>query len=711
MSLVLRSGSSRPAAAPAADAIAYAVADGFAYALDAATGAPLWQVPVGLAAPYAPHPVAGDATVLVVDARHDDLLRLDARSGKVIWRHGLGEPVEGPPLVLGEQLFQVLPGGSMTVLSLKSGEQESRVNLGVPLSRGAASDEQGRFLYLLGRRDSLFVLAREGLSCLAVEYLGHEEGSIVCSPLRIGRYLIVVENDSPSDSRWRVMLLDEEGARVRPVQRVDVPGWSWSLPAASGSVLWATGDKGGVEAFALGDYTSKSPLRSLARLNPDAAASGPAFGLALSERELWLAAGRSGRFLLDPERGEIAVQAAVNQTGPALQPVRSAGRRVILTFQDARTGGVSLFGVDPRLGSTAWQTVLGAPWPTALEPGRDAGGVRCLGQNGRRVALSQTLLRTGGFVEVPLPHAGELVVPAGKLLSLGTGSQPGLVIAPAPGATAVWVEDGKDSGQWRPLELPSALAATPLAWGANLLVPGRDGRAYLIDPVTAESRAEPLVPVYSRERKGNWRTPIALDPATVVLADDAGRVRRLALQDKPVPRLTVEAEKLLDKGLIADPAATGGSVVVVTADGKVRALSARDLSPLGAWPLEAPLLGAPVAAGKLCFVFDTAGGVLAINAEGRRTWSIKLDAPVAGVPMIENDRVWLLDREGHLHARSLADGGARQQVDLGVLPCGGLFPLEGMVLVPSARGTVQSLSLDLPPAKNNVTRRTEPSTP
>ena len=259
-SLVLRSSKERPVGVPDPESIAYGLADGFAYALDAATGAPYWQIPVGLASPYAPQPVAGDSTVLVVDARHDELLRLEARTGKLIWRHELGESVESPPLVLGEQLYQLLPSGSLIVIALKSGEQQATVKLSVPLSQSPASDEQGRFLYVLGRRDSIFVLARDGLACVAVEYLGHEEGSIPCPPVRIGRFLIVVENDRPADSRWRVLILDEEGAKVRQVQQVDVAGWSWGIPASSGSVIWATGDKGGVEAFALGDYASHARL-------------------------------------------------------------------------------------------------------------------------------------------------------------------------------------------------------------------------------------------------------------------------------------------------------------------------------------------------------------------------------------------------------------------------------------------------------------------
>ena len=389
--------------------------------------------------------------------------------------------------------------------------------------------------------------------------------------------------------------------------------------------------------------------------------------------------------------------------------MQSAGCRVVLTFQYPHTGGVSLVGVDPLAGSIAWQTVLGAPWPSPLERTRGGAAVKTLGQTGREAVLALEQLQSGGFVEIPLPRAGEARVPSGKVLVLEGAGRETLVIAPGNGASAVWVADAQAPGHWRPLELPSPLAAAPLAWGRNLLIPGADGRAYLIDPVTAQSKAEPLVPVYNRERRGRWRAPVQLNAMTVVLADDAGRVRRLSLQQKPVPRLVVEAEKLLEKGIIADPATTGGAVIVATADQRVRVLSARDLSPVGAWPLEAPLLGSPVTAGDRCFVLDSAGGIMALGPDGRRHWSIKLDSAVAGPPLIQDDLVWLLDREGHLHARSLADGAAREQLELGVLPCGGLLQVGPEAIVPVARGTVQLIALHPGLARESLTRRAEPS--
>ena len=336
-SLVLRSNTETPPPPTETGSMAFALADGLAYGLDAATGAPVWQVFVGLASPFAPQAVPGDPSVLVVDARHDELLRLDGRTGAVLWRLELGEAVERPPLVLGNQLFQVLPSGKLVVIGLETGESRTTVNLGLPLAQAPVNDESGRFLYILGRRDCLFVVARDPLACIAVEYLGHEEGSIPVPPARLGRFLVIAENHLPADSRWRVLLLDDDG-KAKAVQQIDVPGWIWGAPPASGSVIWAAGDKGGIEAYALGDYASNTPLRSLARLAPDAATSGPAFGLATSERELWLAAGRSGRYELDPDRGEITPRTALGQPGSALAPLQEAAQARRLDVPGSRNG-------------------------------------------------------------------------------------------------------------------------------------------------------------------------------------------------------------------------------------------------------------------------------------------------------------------------------------------------------------------------------------
>jgi outer membrane protein assembly factor BamB len=688
-SVILRTRAESPSAASSPESIVWALADGFVYAIEGTVGAPLWQLPVGLASPFVPQAVPGDATVLAFDARFNDLLRLDARTGTLIWRLELAERVLDPPLVLGNQLAQVLPSGRVAMIALKSGELQATVNLGRPLARMPVHDELGRHLYVVGRQDCLFILSRDPLSCAAVEYLGHVDGSVACPPARLGRFLVIPENDSLNEGRWHVLVLDEDGARVRPAQELKVTGWTWQTPTNAGSIIWAIGDQAGFEAFAIGDYASPTPFRPVARLTADSAPSGPAFALARSERELWSASGHPGQFLLDPEHGSIEPKVALPFPGPALAPIQAAGRVLVATFQDRESGGVALWGIDPDAGTIVWRTIVGAPWPIPLATSADSDGLTTIGLDGHEVRVSKAQVARGGFIELTRPHPGDFTVPAGSRLRLVRAGKPLTAIVPQAGSNTVWVEDPDKYGGWRETTLPTSCAADPLAWEEAILIPGRDNRLYLIDPVTARSRAEPYVPRFDRDRQGIWLAPVAVDRDTVVLADDAGRVRRISLKTNPVPRLTAEAETILDQRIVSEPASTGNAILVATADRRVRSLAARDLSPVGAWALEAPLAERPTGLSDGGFVSDRSGGVMAFGRDGQRIWSIKLSAAVVGSPQVLGQSVVFLTRDGFLHVRARSDGSLRERRELGILPAGGPLVVGHQAFVSAALGTIR----------------------
>jgi hypothetical protein len=543
-------------------------------------------------------------------------------------------------------------------------------------------------MYIVGRQDCLFVLTRDPLECAAVIYLGHPDGSIACPPLRLGRFLVVAQNDSLSDSRLHVLSLGEDGVKVLPLQAVDVAGWTWNTPANSGPILWGTGDKGGYEAFGVGDYDSKTPFRSVARLASDTASSGPAFALARSDRELWVSSGHTGRFELDQQRGSIEPKSPLAQPGPALAPIQTAGNVIVMTFQDQATGGVALWGIEPESGGMKWKTVLGAPWPTPLGPAIGSSGLTLFSRDGRQVVLSDEQLARGGFVVEQMPRPGEFALPEGLPLRLDAGGRPIAAIVPHNRSNFLWVQDSAQAGGWRKIGLPASLAADPIAWGGGILIPGLDARAYLIDPLTARSSAEPFVPAFDRDRRGRWRRPALLDRDTVVLADDDGRVQRVALLATPVPHLAGQTVTALGQRLVADPVSSGGAVILVTADRRLRALAARDLSPVGTWALEAPLAGSPVGTEAGCFVMDRAGGVMAFGHDGKRTWSINLGSQVVGSPLIREETVSLITIDGNIHVRAISDGAPRAQFTSAALPAGSLLSAGSRVLVAAGRGTV-----------------------
>jgi hypothetical protein len=326
-----------------------------------------------------------------------------------------------------------------------------------------------------------------------------------------------------------------------------------------------------------------------------------------------------------------------------------------------------------------------------LETRAGAGGDRLttIGGDGQALVITKDRLASGGFIETSLPRPGKFRLPPGPLHRLdGDGLT---VLAPAPGASHLWVRAG--AGEFRQIDLAAPLGAPPLLWRHEVLVPGIDGRLSLIDPATGESRAEPFVPPFDRAHPVRWRAPVLIEGDAVVAADESGRVRRLVRVNDPRPRLQVSAEVTLGSEVVADPVTTAHAVVLVTADGRARALAARDLSPSGAWPLDAPLALPPQAVAGRAFLADEGGTVLAIGPEGQRLWSITLPAGApSGAPVVVDDSVWFLARDGSLLRQAVADGKPLDRLELGFLPAGGLHAVGSDLVVPVGLGTVRTIN-------------------
>jgi len=685
-SLVLRRGpESKPNAAPT---LIFALAEGFAYGLDGATGKPLWHVPVGLSSPFVPIPLAGsEPTVLYVDSRHDELCRAEARTGALIWRLALEEPVADAPLVLGNQVYQTTPSGKLLQIDLATGELRGTLDTHRPLTRAAAHDESGRFLYVLADEASLFVLQRNPLSCVGVEYLGHAPASIACAPLRLGRYLIVVENRTFKDGRWRVFLLEEEGPGLKEVQSLPRPGWTWSQPTSLGSVIWATEDRGGLTAYSVGPYDAKAPLQPVATLAPDAESSGPAFARARTEREVWISSGRTARHDLDAERGKMLTPWTFVAAGPALAPIQTAAGLAVLTHQAPGGRAVNLWGLNAGNGKVVWRTILGAPWVSPPTPAASDGSLVTIGRDGAPLALSPGLLAEGGFVEATLPEPGGTDIPATDLPRLEIKGL--TVILPSSHADSILVREG--DGNARRVELPAPLAARPLVVDDALLIPATDGRMYLIDPSTGGATADPYVPPFDRAKPTVWLSPLRIDDGAIAAPDASGRIRRLAVRSDPRPRLVATGEEAdLAEPIVADPAATSASLIVATADGKIHALSNRDFSPLGAWPLKAPRALGPVTVGDNVLVVDRTGRQTCHGPDGTPLWSVPVaEGPPIGAPIAHDETYEFLTADGSLHRRSLADGGGLDRIPLETLPAGAPLTIGDALMIPCAPGTLR----------------------
>jgi outer membrane protein assembly factor BamB len=688
-SLVLRSSMEPAAENPS---LVFALADGFAYALDAANGAPVWHVPVGIDCPFPPVPIPGaGGDVLVFDPREGDLLRLSGQDGQLVWRQELGEAVVDPPLILGNQLAQPTVGGRLVLINLVNGERQASVDLGRSLSRTPVADDLGRHYYVLGDAAVAFVIRRDPVECVAVEYVGHEPGSAASSPARMGNYFLVAENRRPDSGRWSLFQLESEGTRLRLRQRVDHVGWTWDTPASSGQVVWAVSDRGSIDAYAIGPYEQENPLRLMTRIEPEGSRLGPTFTHARTDRELWVASARSARYDLDPQQATLSTTWTLSQAGAALAPPQIHDNRMILTQAPDQGRGATVWSVDPRNGSVAWRTILGSPWPAPPEPTLDRRGLASLSGDGSRLLLPVDDLRSGGFVVEPIPRPGDRRLPVGQLRRIDAGSA--TLIIPSPDADHLFVRE-EDGANLTRVTLPSPLSARPMSWEDDLLVPGVDGRVYLIDPKTGGPKADPLLPTFTGDGPIAWLDPVPIDGDAIALADRDGNVRRVLKEEGDRPRLVIETEVALGQPLVAPPGSTGDTIILATEDGWIRALASRDLSPAGAWELDAPVALGPFTdldSGTV-LVADASGKVIAFGVGGERLWTIDLEGDtLSGHAIIEGEDVWLSTLGGTLHRRTRTDGVSLDRLHLTPLPAGGPSPVEATMVLPSSPGTLRML--------------------
>ena len=131
-------------------------------------------------------------------------------------------------------------------------------------------------------------------------------------------------------------------------------------------------------------------------------------------------------------------------------------------------------------------------------------------------------------------------------------------------------------------------------------------------------------------------------------------------------------------------------MIVVTADRRVRALAARDLSPVGILGARGTAGRPPVGIGDGCFVMDRAGGVMAFGHDGQRTWSIKLGSEVVGAPA-DSGSIGLAAHAGRDAARPRA---VRRQPNANDRRWASCRPVAcswraRMALVAAARGTIR----------------------
>lgn len=141
------------------------------FALDAETGAKMWQAPIG--APLRFISVGGDDTIYVATA--DGKLHAIAADGKPKWTFAAGGPISGAPAVLAGDVYVGCEDKKLYAVSVVDGRKKwEYATLGVVGSPIIASD---RTIYAGSADGHLYALKPSGLLYFAVNVKGAVKGS------------------------------------------------------------------------------------------------------------------------------------------------------------------------------------------------------------------------------------------------------------------------------------------------------------------------------------------------------------------------------------------------------------------------------------------------------------------------------------------------------------------------------------------------------
>ena len=431
----------------------------------------------------------------------------------LIWRQALGEPVSDPPLVLGNQVIQATPGGQAAPDRPGVGRAPGDRQPGpAPGADAGRATRRGSSSTSWPTRIASSSSAATRSSCVAVEYLGHAAGSVAAPPGAAGP--VPGRRREPDAQRRPLARLRDRRGRDRSCVRCSrsrSPAGPGARPRRRARSLWATGDRASAHGLCDRDLRREGPFRPLARTRPRRRSLGPGVrARARSERELWVASGRSARLVLDAENGKLAAAWTLAEAGPALAPPQLAGAAARPDPAGHRGPGRRTLGSRAGLGlGPLADRPRARPGGSPRHRGARGDALVTLGEDGRALALSRDRLTAGGFVEVPLPKPGGTRLPPGPLVRLESAASDLTVLVPAGPADHLLRPCGR-ADDFRRLELPAPLGAAPVFWGSDLLRAGRDGRRRPARSRGPASRAPSrYIEPFDRAHPIRWHAPVA----------------------------------------------------------------------------------------------------------------------------------------------------------------------------------------------------------
>ena len=639
--------------------VVFAIAEGAAYGLDAASGRVLWRRFVGYQSdgrslPFEPIKVSSGprSDCILMVPRLNELWRVEGTTGKIRWRFPVAQRVDAQPLMSGGKLLVATRAGKLFTVDVETGESSGYVKLPQELRTAGVVDSRGRYLFQPADHSNLFVISLADGTCQQVLHLGHEQGTVTAPPVMIGGVLVVAINNGDKDSLLKMFAVKqstEQGEeelslaakgeiRFRGQGHIDTP------PQVSGRRMLITTDAGFISVLELAGIDAERPLVKFAETAVAGGQNILRFAL-FQGAEVWLADEQLTRYDIITARKRLDPGGVLQRGSTFEQPPQAIGRTIVTIRRKIGTRGtiVSALSMDQQKGY--WETRLATAMLGPPLVDRDAGKIVAVTAAGSlfnldSLAEGETIAGKPIFVMPPAvteeTFTNQLVLGGGKLaIDSGAGSKRIMVLSPNETPLSLSAE------------VPDELTCSPIAFGGRMLAPCRVGQVFLIDPTSAGRSVAPFQPRVSSGQKFQWQAAAVVDKSRAVLTDGGRMIYLLGLKDQPQPQLTALAEREAETPIIRPLATVGDIVYGVDDDGRLCTFKLPELLPGEKTALSGRVTWGPRRVGDAVLLATDDGRLLCLSGQEKPLWNVALNIEVlAGDPLAVGSSYILATADG-----------------------------------------------------------------
>ena len=695
----------------------FVAASGAVFGLDAGTGQVLWrrslpQDPSRIIPPLTlSHETDGD--VILTDTVNNELLRIEAKTGRVIWRQTLAAPLVSGPIVTGpvrhgNQLLVITKDQKLVMVDLVRGNVRGVVELPQAFHLPPVVDADHGYVILTADNANLYVLV--GTNCRQVLHLGQEKGAIATPPLVVGSTLLVAVNGKKQDATLELLAINDLGSNDRPADaktdtsvaiklltRLKIRGHVEApLQNVGHGALVVTAD-GGMQQYKI-NPKGETPLELVDKREP--------FGDLMTarwpmvyHRRVWVADTQLAQYDAPDDHGHI-VPNAVTDSGSVFTtaPVIIPGG-MFHVRQRRGMPGVIVSAVDLVHQVPKWQTWLGAP--LAGEPISESGGklIAFTASGGMFRFKPDDLqgLKAGPQATVSV-EAASLAQPIRDITPLSQGM---IALTSGSGTRPITLFDPQDEHRLRTMRAPNDMARAPAAFYGGLLIPCTNGSVYLSDYRKFTALAEALPPPLEGLSNWAWQRPCPCGDKSVLLCDGDKRLFLVRVAAPPASQSATEPDKgqqlkavkeaTLAKEVAAPVAVLTNNAYVVDATGTVLAYSLADFTPSPRGNIQGKCEWGPRRAGNL-ILLATDSQLLYAYDEDHEVWHVPLRyAPPVGEPLVVGDTIALASSDGTVWRLAAGDGTEASHLDAGCRLTTGPIEAAGHLFVGTRDGSVLQL--------------------